>query len=199
MGVRFSRTKRWGRVARLPFALVCLSVLVLAQLALEGRPALSGADPAHPAVEPPKLCFSPEGHCSTLLLDAIARARVSIRVQAYSFTSNEIADALLAAKQRGVDVVVILDKSQTSERSSVLPMLSRAEIPVYIDYCCAIAHNKVMVMDGRYVVTGSYNFTRAAESKNAENLLILDDARLAESYLANWDRHRQGAERLAQR
>jgi len=199
MGIRSNQIRRGGWTARLAFALLCLAGLVLAQMLIDGRPALSGTDPAASTGEPPKLCFSPEGHCSSLLLDTIARARVSIRVQAYSFTADEIADALIAASRRGVDVSVIVDKSQTSERYSVLPMLNRAAIPVYIDYCCAIAHNKVMVIDNRFVVTGSYNFTRAADSKNAENLLILDDARLAQSYLANWDHHRQGAERLAQR
>jgi phosphatidylserine/phosphatidylglycerophosphate/cardiolipin synthase-like enzyme len=199
MTILSNHIRRGGRTARLGFALVCLTVLVAAQMVMDGRPAQSGTDPTVSSVEPPKLCFSPEGHCSTLLLDAIARARVSIRVQAYSFTADEIADALIAANHRGVDVSVIVDKSQTSERYSVLPMLNRAAIPVYVDYCCAIAHNKVMVIDNRFVVTGSYNFTRAADLKNAENLLILDDALLAQSYLANWDHHRQGAERLAQR
>ncbi len=147
----------------------------------------------------PKVCFSPEGHCATIILDEIAAAQRSIRVQAYSFTSHEIADALIAAAKRGVDVAVIVDKSQTSERSSVLPDLHDAHLAVFVDYCCAIAHNKVIIIDEHRLITGSYNFTKAAESKNAENLLLLDDPTLAKSYLENWNIHRAGAEKLAMR
>jgi len=147
----------------------------------------------------PKVCFSPEGHCSSYILDEIAAAHHSIRVQAYSFTSHDIADALIAASQRGVDVAVIVDKSQTSERYSVLSDLSDSHLSVYVDYCCAIAHNKVIIIDEHRLLTGSYNFTKAAESKNAENLLILDDAALTKSYLDNWNMHRSGAEKLALR
>ncbi len=147
----------------------------------------------------PKVCFSPEGHCSAYILDEIAGAQRSIRVQAYSFTSHDIADALIAASKRGVDVAVIVDKSQTSERYSVLADLNDARLPVFIDYCCAIAHNKVIIIDEHRLLTGSYNFTKAAESKNAENLLILDDASLAKAYIENWNTHRAGAEKLAMR
>ena len=148
---------------------------------------------------PWKLCFSPDGHCSTLILDAIGAAKQSVRVQAYSFTAKPIADALVEARKRGVDVSVIVDKSQRSERFSVLDLLNESDIPLYVDYCCAIAHNKVMIIDGKKVVTGSYNFTQSAESRNAENLLIIDDAIMAQAYLENWVHHRDGAQRYAAR
>ena len=142
---------------------------------------------------PWKLCFSPDGHCSSLILDAISSAHDTIRVQAYSFTARPIAEALVEAHRRGVDVAVIVDKSQNSERYSVMSLLSEANIPLYVDYCCAIAHNKVMVIDGKKVVTGSYNFTQSAELRNAENLLVIDDTKMAKAYLDNWIEHRDGA------
>jgi len=147
----------------------------------------------------PKVCFSPRGHCASIILDEIGKAQRSIRVQAYSFTSRDIADALIAAGKRGVDVAVIVDKSQTSERYSVLNDLRDANLPLFVDYCCAIAHNKVMIIDEHRIITGSYNFTKAAESKNAENLLLLDDPDLARSYIENWNQHRAGAEKFAMR
>ena len=154
---------------------------------------------AESAASLPRVCFSPEGHCASIILDEIAAAKRSIRVQAYSFTSHDIADALIAASKRGVDVAVIVDKSQTSERYSVLSDLSDAHLAVFIDHCCAIAHNKVIIIDEHRLLTGSYNFTKAAESKNAENLLLLDDPTLAKAYLENWNMHRSGAEKLAMR
>jgi len=185
----FYRLRRVSRVG--------LSALLM--IALYGMLATQPEAYAETVVKQPKVCFSPEGHCATYILDEIAAARNTIRVQAYSFTSHDIADALIAAARRGVDVAVIVDKSQISERYSVLTDLSNAHLQVYVDHCCAIAHNKVIIIDQHRLLTGSYNFTKAAESKNAENLLILDDALLAKSYLDNWNVHRMGAEKLAMR
>jgi len=174
----------------------------LASLVLLALLAMSSFNPsvkAEASVTLPKVCFSPEGHCASIILDEIAAAQRSIRVQAYSFTSHDMADALIAAAKRGVDVAVIVDKSQTSERYSVLPDLNDAHLTVFVDYCCAIAHNKVIIIDEHRLLTGSYNFTKAAASKNAENLLLLDDPMLAKAYLENWNMHRLGAEKLAMR
>lgn len=117
-------------------------------------------------------------------------ARQRIRVQAYSFTSAPIAKALGDAKKRGVDVQVILDKSQRGERYTSATYLAHRNIPVWIDSEHAIAHDKVMILDEETVITGSFNFTKAAESRNSENLLILRGAReLAAKYEAHWSRH----------
>ncbi len=83
------------------------------------------------------------------------------------------------------------DKSQSGGRGGDLQMLSSAGIPVEIDSAHAIAHNKVMVIDGATVITGSFNFTAAAEKSNAENLLIIQDEKLATEYSENWDKHKQ--------
>jgi phosphatidylserine/phosphatidylglycerophosphate/cardiolipin synthase-like enzyme len=76
-------------------------------------------------------------------------------------------------------VQVILDSSQRSEKYSSADFVRNAGIPCLIDNAHAIAHNKVMVIDGQTVITGSFNFTKAAEVNNAENLLIIHDATLA--------------------
>ena len=171
-------------------------VILFALLALAGRGLVLSRSEA--GENPPwKLCFSPDGHCSSLILEAISSARETVRVQAYSFTARPIAEALIDARRRGVDVAVIVDKSQTSERYSVMDLLTEAGIPLYVDYCCAIAHNKVMVIDSKKVVTGSYNFTQSAESRNAENLLVIDDDKMAKAYLDNWIIHRDGARAYA--
>jgi phosphatidylserine/phosphatidylglycerophosphate/cardiolipin synthase-like enzyme len=90
-----------------------------------------------------------------------------------------------------------VDKSQQTDRYSVITFLRNAKIDVWIDRKHAIAHNKVIIVDGAVVITGSFNFTKAAESKNAENLLVIRDAALARQYLENWERckaHRVQAE-----
>ena len=102
-----------------------------------------------------------------------------------------IAKALMEAHKRGVKVQVILDKSQRTEKYTSATFLQNVRIPVYIDDKHGIAHNKVMVIDGYVVITGSFNFTKAAEENNAENLLVIDDVQVAQKYTKNWQEHRE--------
>jgi phosphatidylserine/phosphatidylglycerophosphate/cardiolipin synthase-like enzyme len=135
-------------------------------------------------------CFTPAEHCVGSIVAIISAAKSQIRVQAYGFTSDPIATALVAAHQRGIDVEVILDKSNerasNEARGGDAGMIARAGLPVFIDYRPAIAHNKVMIVDEHIVVTGSYNFTAAAEQRNAENVTIIDSRSAAERFLENW-------------
>jgi phosphatidylserine/phosphatidylglycerophosphate/cardiolipin synthase-like enzyme len=133
-----------------------------------------------------QVCFTPGGNCTQDVVNAIGDAKKQILVQAYSFTSAPIARALMMAHERGVDVKVILDKSQKTQKYSSATFLANQNIPTWIDYKVAIAHNKVMIIDGNTVITGSFNFTSAAQNKNAENLLILRNDKMAKVYTANW-------------
>lgn len=111
-------------------------------------------------------------------------------MQAYSFTSASIAKALVDAHKRGGHVEIVLDKSQRSERYSSADFTAHEGIPTFIDDKHAIVHSKVMVIDNETVITGSFNFTRAAEEKNAENLLIIRSKDLAQKYIENWEKHK---------
>ncbi len=133
--------------------------------------------------------FSPRGGCAEAVVASLNQARSNILVQAYSFTSAPIAKALVDASRRGVRVSVILDKSQRTEKYSSADFISNAGISTRIDSAHAIAHNKVMIIDHSRVITGSFNFTKSAEEKNAENLLVIDDPQLANRYLSNWHAH----------
>lgn len=133
--------------------------------------------------------FSPSGGCTEAVVNALERAKTSVLVQAYSFTSAPIAKALVEAKRRGVNVQVVLDRSQRTDKYSSADFLRNSGIPTFIDGEHAIAHNKVMVIDGQTVITGSFNFTRAAEEKNAENLLVIQDSEMGRKYAANWGEH----------
>jgi phosphatidylserine/phosphatidylglycerophosphate/cardiolipin synthase-like enzyme len=134
--------------------------------------------------------FSPDGSPTAALVKTLDGAAKSVLVQAYSFTSAPIAAALKRAHDRGVVVNVILDKSQRSERYTSATFLQRAGIPVWIDSSHAIAHNKVMIIDDGIVITGSFNFTKSAEERNAENLLIIHSKKAASEYTVNWERHK---------
>lgn len=134
------------------------------------------------------LCFVPDGApCQTLLIDTINATRRTLRIQAYSFTSVPIAQAVKHARDRGVDVRVIVDQSQVSERYTSATFLKNAGVTVVVDTKPAIAHNKVMIFDDRAVFTGSFNFTKSAQERNTENgLLVRDDAALVKAYVENW-------------
>lgn len=134
------------------------------------------------------VAFSPDGQGQALIVHAIDEARQEILVQAYGFTNKAILKALVDAHRRGVLVKVILDKSNQSKRYSGGTYVSNAGIPVWIDYRPSIAHNKVMIMDRRDVITGSFNFTASAQRRNAENVLYIQNSpRLAHAYIKDWE------------
>lgn len=138
--------------------------------------------------------FSPHAGATDAVIRELNKAKSTVLVQAYTFTSAPIAKALLGAHKRGVKVEVILDKSQRTQKYSSATFLSNVGIPVRIDAQHAIAHNKVMIIDGETVITGSFNFTKAAEENNAENLLVIHDKKLAERYTKNWQEHERHSE-----
>jgi len=145
---------------------------------------------------PSQVYFSPHGGCTEAIVNALNHAKTEVLIQAYSFTSAPIAKALVEAHKRGVHVEVILDKSNKNKsgKYSAADFMAHAEIPTFIDSAHSIAHNKVMVIDKETVITGSFNFTRAAENNNAENLLIIKSPELAREYISNWEKHRRHSE-----
>jgi phosphatidylserine/phosphatidylglycerophosphate/cardiolipin synthase-like enzyme len=140
--------------------------------------------------------FSPNGGATEAIVREIENAKSEVLVQAYSFTSAPIAKALLTAHKRGVKVTVVLDKSQRTAKYSSATFLHNVGIPIFIDDKHAIAHNKIIIIDQATIITGSFNFTKAAEEKNAENLLVIrGDPGLVKKYIANFEEHLGHSER----
>jgi phosphatidylserine/phosphatidylglycerophosphate/cardiolipin synthase-like enzyme len=140
--------------------------------------------------------FSPNGGCTDAIVGEVDGAAKSITVLSYTFTSRPIANALIDAHRRGVDVEIVADKSETEDVRSEIKSLQRAGIAVYIDSKHAIAHNKVMVIDGATVITGSFNFTYAAEHENADNVLIVHHhPAIASAYADNFAHHLSHSDR----
>ncbi len=132
-------------------------------------------------------CFTPGGNCAQMIINEINHENDSILVQAYQLTSADIARALVNAKRRGVLVKIILDKTQyTQKRYSSATFFDHADIPVWIDNKPAIAHNKIIILGNTTVITGSYNYSKNAEYRNAENLLIIKSKPLAATYTQNF-------------
>lgn len=174
----------------------CFIAGVLSILAARGAAAQSAPPVAPlPAAGTVQYAFTPDDRADEIIIGAIAGAREQVLVQAFSFTHRRIADALIRARSRGVDVSVIADYEQTYQiETSVIRDIANAGVPVLLDAQHS-AHNKVMVIDaGRAdcaVITGSYNFTQAAQFRNAENVVILKgNPPLCAAYRNNWNQHK---------
>ena len=133
--------------------------------------------------------FTPPANAAVAIVRAIDDSEREVLVQAYGFTHNAIAQALVRAHQRGVTVRVLLDQKSDTSNRYVIGVLTDAQIELREDGKHAIAHNKVMVIDQTIVITGSFNFTNSAATRNAENFLVLKSADLAERYRLQWQNH----------
>ncbi len=149
-------------------------------------------------------CFPPPlpGGCdpAAAVVQAIGGARKTVLVQMYALTSRRIVSALVNAKRRGVDVRAIVDRRQLDEDRSdtnAVARLASGGVPVLVDTVPGLMHNKIMIVDGATVITGSFNYTWSAEHKNAENLLVIHDPTLAAEYTQNWNIHAAKSRPLA--
>jgi phosphatidylserine/phosphatidylglycerophosphate/cardiolipin synthase-like enzyme len=135
--------------------------------------------------------FSPQGGAAAAIVKALDSARSSVDIQAYYFTSSTIAKAVVEAHKRGVKVRVVIDHNVLDQqRYSVATYLTNSGVPVWIDGEHAIAHSKVVLIDGGIVITGSFNFTRAADEENVENLLVIENKpKLYKAFAENFDLH----------
>ena len=174
----------------------CLAVLFAASAAaFEPASGHSGKPVVLPAIGTIQVAFTPGDDAGKLIADAINGAHRQVLVQAFSFTHHKIAEALIAARRRGVDVKVIADKEQTEKiPTSLIAKIAASGVPVFLDAAHTSAHSKVMLIDAgspeTTLVTGSFNFTQAAQYKNAENVLVIrGNAALTELYLKNWQHH----------
>ena len=125
--------------------------------------------------------FSPKGGCEEAIIEWINKANKSIHIMIYSFTLDSISDVLISVYKKGIEVLIIFEKEQISKYSEDIK-LKNSGINVKYDNNPALMHNKVMIIDSKVVLTGSFNWSSQAEDKNNENLLIIIDNEIAELY-----------------
>lgn len=139
-------------------------------------------------------CFTPDENCTGFIVRAIEAAQSQLLVLGYGFTSCPIIQAIGEAKDRGVDVKIILDRSNEQKRypKEIAYLRSRGIEPLIDELIDlrykGIAHNKVMVIDRIHTLTGSFNFTISAQVRNAENILLVQShKKLARTYTRYWE------------
>lgn len=141
------------------------------------------------AAAPAGLWFSPNGGAKLAIQTAIAGAKSSILVLTYTDTNVGIFQSLAAAARRGVRVQIVADEYCAALPKSQIPAVAAAGVPVRLDSAEKIMHEKVMIVDGTTVFTGSFNFSEPAENANAEDLIRIDDAGTAAAFSAEWQKH----------
>jgi phosphatidylserine/phosphatidylglycerophosphate/cardiolipin synthase-like enzyme len=128
--------------------------------------------------------FSPDDGVASHLVDLIHGARENVQFLAFSFTSDDLAEALLERYLTGVDITGVMESNQVeSNTGSDYQHFRDAGMDVRLDGNPDQMHHKVIIIDGQIVVTGSYNFSRNAEEKNDENLLVIHSPEIAALYM----------------
>jgi phosphatidylserine/phosphatidylglycerophosphate/cardiolipin synthase-like enzyme len=172
--------------------LIFVAIVGILAVGLWIRPTQAFGPKPKPAAKTVEAVFSPGGGCADRIIEEINGAEKSIRVQAYFFTSKPISNALIAAHKRGVKVRVIMDGSQKKGKWNRWRVMRRDGVTIYFDDEHAVANNKIILIDRDTIITGSYNYTKAAEEKNAENILIIkNDKALFSQYLENYETHQE--------
>jgi hypothetical protein len=163
-----------------------IAVVALKQLPSGIFSTLPSASPSSSSSES---FFSPGGGIASRIVQEIQRAGVSIDIAIYTFTETEIANALIAAQTRGVAIRIVADSEEAIGAGSVIPRLESAgfQLKKTAGIGTGIMHNKYAIFDGHALLTGSYNWSAAAETKNFENAVFIRDATTIASYQANFN------------
>jgi phosphatidylserine/phosphatidylglycerophosphate/cardiolipin synthase-like enzyme len=128
------------------------------------------------------VCFSRVDDCSSIIIEIIDSAEKYVYVAIYSFTLDNLGDALIRARDKGVEVKVVIEKEQGEVKGSEYERLLKAGINVRLDGNKYLMHHKFMVVDGKIVVTGSYNWSYGAEENNDENMIVVSNPDVARLY-----------------
>ncbi len=154
--------------------------------------ALQTAHAEAPAPQAPKMetGFYPFGGAEELTVKAIASAKQSIYLAADTITSGAVAQALIDARKRGVNILAVLDKSQAKARKGGAKLLAKEGILVHIDSKHTGMHNNYMIIDRQTLQIGRVSYDQNTAKKNADNVLVVwDDLEAAKPYRANWQEH----------
>lgn len=131
--------------------------------------------------------FSPGNEPLQKIRGLLSSARKSIDICVFTITDDRISKAIVAAHKRGVRLRVISDDDKAFDRGSDVDSLRRAGLAVRVDHTPNHMHHKFAIFDRSQLLTGSYNWTRAAQSKNHENVIVTADPRLLSAFCDNFD------------
>lgn len=145
------------------------------------------------------VCFTPGGDCLGTIAAEIGRARSDLLIQAHALNAKVVADAVVRAKESGVSVEIILDRSSGVAQNNATYFSSLNGIPAYIDGRHHTADGTVIIIDKETVITGSFNLTKEAQDRDSQNVMILHSDRAASEYINNWNEHKNHSDEFKPR
>ena len=169
----------WKVTISLFFIGILFGIFVGVSLTPKTQPANQVPNPEEPAID--GVYFSPRGGCENQVINWINKANSSIHVLIYSFTLDSVGTALIEALGRHIEVKIVFEKGQIGQ-SSEYQRLRNSAVDVRNDTNPSYMHDKIMIVDGKIVLTGSFNWSNNAENENNENLLIITSTSLATTY-----------------
>ena len=163
-------------------ALLCLLLVALSTFMVLGSCACC-------SVEAFFVSPSVDGVIESQIIEALNEAKETIHIAIYSFTDDQLAAAVIQAHERGVKVQILLDDGQDSNKGGrEYPRLIDAGITVRVEHVTGLLHHKFAVIDNQTVITGSYNWSDSADTRNFENALIVHCSEIANAYIMEFDR-----------
>ncbi|HPI31207.1 MAG TPA: phospholipase D-like domain-containing protein [Bacteroidales bacterium] len=136
----------------------------------------------------PEVYFSPGESCRKRICQAIIDAKSTLDICVFTISDNKISEALLTAQNKGIHIRIITDDDKCYDKGSDIHYLAEKNILIRTDNSPALMHNKFMVVDRTTTITGSYNWTRTAALENGENIVVLHDTDVAETYLKTFEK-----------
>jgi len=135
-----------------------------------------------------KVYFSPGPDCLNAIIDALKKAKRRAKICVFTISDNRIVDAIKDIQLNGVNIKIISDNDKRYDTGNDIDYISDLGIDVKLDTTSAHMHHKFAVIDDTITITGSYNWTRSAEQKNYENILVTDSKDIAKAYTREFDK-----------
>jgi phosphatidylserine/phosphatidylglycerophosphate/cardiolipin synthase-like enzyme len=132
--------------------------------------------------------FAPEDKVAKKIIARLKNAQKTIDFMAYSFTDDDIGKVVMDRAKAGVQVRGVFETTGSETRYSEYGAMKKAKLDVLRDGNPYLMHHKVFIVDGQTAIFGSFNFSQNAENENDENLLIVDDTKLAQAFTAEFQR-----------
>ncbi len=135
-----------------------------------------------------KIHFSPGKDCLNAIIDAMRNAKKTAKICVFTISDNRIGNAILDMQMNGVNIQIISDNDKRFDKGSDIDYLYNKGIDIRLDTTSAHMHHKFAIFDDEITLTGSYNWTRSAETRNYENILVTDDKKVAKNYTKEFNR-----------
>jgi len=135
-----------------------------------------------------KIYFSPGTDCLNAIIDAMRNARKTAKICVFTISDNRIGNAIIDMQMNGVDIQIISDNDKRFDKGNDIDYLFDKGIDIKLDTTSAHMHHKFAIFDDEVTITGSYNWTRSAETRNFENILVTDDKKVAKTYSKEFDK-----------